>query len=603
MAITPDTQVNYVGDGVTTLFAFAFPYEQAADVYCTIDGVITSFTFSTPAVINVTPAPAVDAEVAIYRSTPASSTRYVFSTGVPFLTKFADANWKQLLYTLQEVVQGIKNNAFGLTKALRTADELSILPNAATRANKLVAFDNDGAPTVLEYLPTEVPALDARTTALEGRATAVEGRTSILETWADGLLTSLYNIFPRKIATWADIATITPVGAGQIFHLVQHTAGGLGGGVFASVSGSIADDGGCNKNCAPGSGYYLKRINYSTIDVSMFGARGVGIETSQFQAAYDYAAVGSAIIVPTGVYTIGTLTGTKLVYWLASGVLDGSGNPLNLPGIVDTTYNSANGAKRQVWLRKSTPNQETVYQFIREANHTGGTGGNTSACVAVKTIVSAGATNYEWPLKVELENYSTGADNSENSATFFSALKFGTCPTWAITTQVIDYQTTAANGAVISCELGLAGNGTDASLQRNMLQLAPNVRVPLGSGGTFYEIGRGIFAAGLLGSLCYRRTFASEGAFKESAFFNNADSSGFAGSATVKDVGKSSYGIDLSGATYGAAAIKLAANQLIYFEATNTVAMRFNSANGYLEFLYGGVVKGHIDFSLADHAL
>ena len=150
MAITPDTQVNYVGDGVTTLFAFAFPYEQAADVYCTVDGVITPFTFSTPSLINVTPAPAVDAEIAIYRSTPASNTRYVFSTGVPFLTKFADANWKQLLYTLQEVVQGIKNNTFSLLKTLRAPDLLSTLPKAVDRRNKVLGFDTVGQPIVTD---------------------------------------------------------------------------------------------------------------------------------------------------------------------------------------------------------------------------------------------------------------------------------------------------------------------------------------------------------------------------------------------------------------------------------------------------------------------
>lgn len=398
----------------------------------------------------------------------------------------------------------------------------------------------------------------------------------------------------NKVNTVADLAA-TQVIAGAVYYLKEYNAGtGVGGGELLGVAGSATYN---NVLTFEGIGGYFKRINYSNLNAAMSGVYGSGTETAKFQAIYDVASVGDEITISPGVYTCGSLTGTKTVYWRAYGALDGGGNPLNLPGIVDTSY----ARKRQVWQHASQPNDETVYQFIREANHTGGTGGVTSACVAVKTIASAGATNYEWPLKVELENYTTGSDAAENSATFFSALKFGTCPTWAITTQVIDYQS-PASGAAISLELGLAGNGTDAAMQRNLIQLAPNVRIPLASGGSFYEVGRGVWAAGLFGSLAYIRSFASEGAFKEAAFFNNANSSAYSGSTTFKDSGFSDYGIDLSNATYGTAALRFSANQVIYFENTNQAGMRFNSSNGRLEFIYAGIVRGHVDFSLADHA-
>jgi hypothetical protein len=107
MAIVPTTSNAYIGDGTTTLFAFDFPYISGSDVVVTVDDVVTSFSFSTPSVVSVSPAPANGASVLIYRNTPSTFMEYVFSEGVPFLTRFADRNWQQLLYVLQEIYNTI----------------------------------------------------------------------------------------------------------------------------------------------------------------------------------------------------------------------------------------------------------------------------------------------------------------------------------------------------------------------------------------------------------------------------------------------------------------------------------------------------------------
>lgn len=86
-------------------------------------------------------------------------------------------------------------------------------------------------------------------------------------------LVTLYNIFPRKINTWADIATTSVVGAGQLFTLAQHTSGGLGGGTLMAFAGSVTDDGGLQKNSST-PGFYLKRIFNGPVTPAMYGALG-----------------------------------------------------------------------------------------------------------------------------------------------------------------------------------------------------------------------------------------------------------------------------------------------------------------------------------------
>lgn len=63
--------------------------------------------------------------------------------------------------------------------------------------------------------------------------------------------------YTKKISSWAAIAAVTPVAAGQLFELAQHTSGGLGGGTLMAFVGSVTDDGGTQKNAL--GGFYLKR--------------------------------------------------------------------------------------------------------------------------------------------------------------------------------------------------------------------------------------------------------------------------------------------------------------------------------------------------------
>lgn len=110
---------------------------------------------------------------------------------------------------------------------------------------------------------------------------------------ADFLVT-LYNIFPRKVNTWADIGATTVVGVGQILQLAQHTSDGKGSGMLIIKAGSVADDGGLRKNTATAN-RYAERIDYDSLTLEMFGAIGDGatvdsLAIDKFLAAYPSGA-------------------------------------------------------------------------------------------------------------------------------------------------------------------------------------------------------------------------------------------------------------------------------------------------------------------------
>lgn len=131
----------------------------------------------------------------------------------------------------------------------------------------------------------------------------IKAGTSMAD-YLDAFLVTLYNIFPRKVNTWADIATTSVIGAGQLFNLSQHTSSGLGGGPLMAFSGSVADDGIIQKNAL--GGFYLKRIQYQGIVPEMAGAIGNGIanDTTSVQLALNYCTLNNRPLKPMGSYLL-----------------------------------------------------------------------------------------------------------------------------------------------------------------------------------------------------------------------------------------------------------------------------------------------------------
>lgn len=122
MAQTPSTEDLYAGDGVQTIFGVTFPYLKQDEVFVTVDGVNTPYTWlaGSTASVQLSLAPAAGTVVRVYRSTRAFQPLHTFAGGVPFLPRFVDENNRQLLYSVQEAVNETAGTA---ADALITAEE------------------------------------------------------------------------------------------------------------------------------------------------------------------------------------------------------------------------------------------------------------------------------------------------------------------------------------------------------------------------------------------------------------------------------------------------------------------------------------------------
>lgn len=105
---------------------------------------------------------------------------------------------------------------------------------------------------------------------------------------------------------------------------------------------------------------------------------------------------------------------------------------------------------------------DDVYELkaTRLANYTGGTFGFVNNAFRAETVVSAGATAFEWTALCTMDNYATQADASENVAFYAQAKKRSTGWTWASTLELIDYLANPTTGS-IGVELDMSCNGAD----------------------------------------------------------------------------------------------------------------------------------------------
>ncbi len=100
----------------------------------------------------------------------------------------------------------------------------------------------------------------------------------------NGWLVQLYNIFPRTVNTYADIAT-TPLLVGQIIRTKGYSVAGIGGADFIGVAGSVTDNGGTQINSAT-VGVYAKAISEVVLYREMFSS----------DAAFNAAKVGQVSV-------------------------------------------------------------------------------------------------------------------------------------------------------------------------------------------------------------------------------------------------------------------------------------------------------------------
>jgi len=306
------------------------------------------------------------------------------------------------------------------------------------------------------------------------------------------------------------------------------------------------------------------------------------------------ALIGRGIQVVTEVAQIRGLDKTKPSKYV---ILDGPtsfgvhGNGVYYFDAADTTsaddgFNTivaADGGRwkrlRLIWQTTTTGADVPTYQFARNTTHSGGTPGVVTNALNVSTTVGAGVTNFEWAFLAQMDNSATAG---ENVAVYAQALKRAQGPTWAGCFEIQDKHTAdPAAGGALGIELACSANGGDTAFQRIGLHIAMGKN---NAGGTTCEWGTGVYAGAGADSR-YARVFYNDGPTRLGVFYNAADSSNgaLAGVATFLDTGKSTYGVDLSAATYSGVAMRMAAGQGIAFDTTGSPA-RIRKAGSNLAF-------------------
>jgi hypothetical protein len=92
------------GDGSTTDFTIPYSYLEADDVTAFVDGVSTSFTFTSDNIVSFATAPANGAAVRIVRNTDIASLNVTYSDGGALTAKQLNDSNTQLLYGVQEAI-------------------------------------------------------------------------------------------------------------------------------------------------------------------------------------------------------------------------------------------------------------------------------------------------------------------------------------------------------------------------------------------------------------------------------------------------------------------------------------------------------------------
>lgn len=346
------------------------------------------------------------------------------------------------------------------------------------------------------------------------------------------------------------------------------------------------------------------RLTPSVTDAP-FNASTVGDATAAFQAAYNAAPAGGRIIVPApGPFTVGTVTGTKVVTWEIQYNIQTNLALLNLPGIVIGTINTA-----QTLWRNGGANEFSLSRIDRIANYSGGTPGNVCSGIHVYTNVSNNAAvNFEWAGTFVMDNAGQGqnvAVYGQGNRKAVSAVTIG--GTFAGVFEARDFtQEANPSTGLIGLEVDVFANDTDTNLRRVGIDLVSGKGVGAGSAAV---VGYGL-RIGPTGGDPSSSSFTNpifiygkktnginiQGETTGTSISVSSTGSAFglaiAGDTSNSQIhltGTGARGVFIGGTYSSGVALRLTTGNAIALEATDSIKIRHNGTA--VEFLNGVTVR------------
>ena len=314
MAQVPATSYESTSLGDVAEFTIPFPFLSRAEVFVTVDGAQSAFTWINDGLIQLPEIPELGAIVRRYRSTAAYVPLHQFSQGVPFLPRYVDRDFTQTLYAVQESVNDTAGTAAlaldTAELALDTAQDALTLVGERTQYMVLGAygpglhfqttsqvfsylgeFYAPGPSIVLPYTTTGAGAGEIANFRSVGDAIL---RSDLADDSAPSKGAAIISRGAQIVDSVAELRTLLKTSPSKYaFSTGYYSAGDGGGGeYFVDLSDTTTPDNGGTCIVAADGGRW-KLVHAGTVSVKQFGARGnwngtTGAnDTTAIQAAAD----------------------------------------------------------------------------------------------------------------------------------------------------------------------------------------------------------------------------------------------------------------------------------------------------------------------------
>lgn len=163
--------VTYAGQtGSTTSYTIPFSYLNASDISVKVNGVPTSFTFTSSSVANISPAPT--GTVVISRTTPIASKVTTFVDGSAFLASDTNNQNDQFLFAMQEATDNLGSAQASATAAAGSATSAASSATAAASSATAAAGSATTASSASTAAGTSATAASTQATNAANSATA-----------------------------------------------------------------------------------------------------------------------------------------------------------------------------------------------------------------------------------------------------------------------------------------------------------------------------------------------------------------------------------------------------------------------------------------------
>lgn len=243
---TTSNRIAYTGNGVTTTFAFPYPYIISADLKVYVNSILMVLN------VNYT---IVDPD-----ANPSTGTNIVFSS--------APANAVSVvIFCDPDLLQSSDlptNGSFPSQTVESMSDKLTLIAQRLKDAlSRTLRLSDSSISTVSTVIP-------------DPQGGYVIGWNPLGTGLINYLVSSAFpTIFPMSVTTIAALRLTTPLYSNQQFNVLCHTTVGYGGGVFYydSTDTTSSDN---NGTIIVNGTYRFKRINHNTTTPEMFGAIGNG---------------------------------------------------------------------------------------------------------------------------------------------------------------------------------------------------------------------------------------------------------------------------------------------------------------------------------------